>query len=424
MKRGVLSAGISAVAALLVAAAPAVAAPTVAGEFALPAGSTVGTDNEIVAGPDGNMWVTTEANNVVRVTPAGTMTPFPLGADAFGITVGPDGNLWASQEVGIVKIDPATGTATATAIACAGCRGITSGPDGRIWMVGTNKLVSVNPANTADQATHVITTANAKGMTTDSNGLLWFADGDKVRSTTVAAPTTITDYLVGGGVQDVGAGPNGQVAYANAGENEVGLITANGTPQQIPVGTSDPFGVAFGADGAFWIARSSTDDLVRLATDGTFTTLPGFSNAPNVGPRKIAAGPANTLWVTLDEQESIAKVTGVDPPVTDPTPDPDPPGVAPTVEITSGPDRKVETDGRAKAKFKFSSATAGATFECALKKKGESNDAEDERAEFAACSSPKKYKRLRLGKYRFEVRATASGLVGAADSQRFKVVAK
>lgn len=424
MKRGLLSAGISAFAALLVAAAPAVAVPAVAGEFALPAGSTVGTDNEIVAGPDGNMWVTTEANNVVRVTPSGGMTPFPLAADAYGITVGPDGNLWASQEVGIAKIDPATGTATETAIACGGCRGITSGPDGRLWVVGTNKLVSVDPANPAGAVTHVITTANAKGMTTDSNGLLWFADGDKVRSTTVTTPTVITDYVVGGGVQDVGAGPNGQVAYANAGENEVGLVTAGGTPSQIAVGTSDPFGVAFGADGAFWIARSSTDDLVRLATDGTFSTLPGFSNAPNVGPRKIAAGPANTLWVTLDEQEAIAKVTGVDPPVTDPPPGPDPPPVAPTVEITSGPDRKVETEGRAKVKFEFSSATAGASFECALKKKGKRNDAESERAEFAPCSSPQKYKRLRLGKYRFQVRATAGGLVGAADSQKFKVVEK
>ena len=277
--------------ALLVAVAPAVAAPAVAGEFPLPAGNLVGTDNEIVAGPDGNMWVTTDANNVVRITPDGTMTPFPLGADAYGITVGPDGNLWASQEIGVVKIDPATGAAVSTAIACGGCRGITSGPDGRIWIVGTNALISVNPANTADQDANAITTANPKGMTTASDGLLWFADGDKVRSATAAAAPVLTDYTVGGGVQDVGAGPGGQVAYANAGNNEVGLITPGGTPQRIPVGTSDPFGVAFGADGAFWIARSSTDDLVRLATDGSFSMLPGFSNAPNVGPRKIAAGP-------------------------------------------------------------------------------------------------------------------------------------
>jgi streptogramin lyase len=415
------------VAAVLIFAAPALAVPAVEAEFPLPAGSTVNTDNEIVAGPDGNMWVTTENNDVVRVTPAGGVTSFPLGADAYGITVGPDGNLWASQDIGVVKIDPATGTATSTAIACAGCRGITSGPDGRIWVVGTNQLLSVNPANPADNVSHAITTANAKGMTTDSNGLLWFADGTKVRSTTVAAPTTITDYEVGGGVQDVGAGPNGQVAYANAGNNEVGLITAGGTPQQIPVGTSDPFGVAFGADGAFWIARSSTDDLVRLATDGTFTTLPGFSNAPNVGPRKIAAGPGNTLWVTLDEQEAIAKVSGVDPPATpDPTPDPvDPvPAVAPTVEITSGPDRKIETNKRAKVKFKFVSPTAGATFECALKKKGKRNNAERKRAKFAPCSSPQKYKRLRFGKYKFEVRATASGLVGESAKQKFRVVEK
>lgn len=424
MKRGILSTAF-ATAMALVAAAPAAAVPTVAGEFPLPAGNTVGTDNEIVAGPDGNMWVTTQTNSVVRITPAGATTAFPLAAAAHGITVGPDGNLWASQDVGIVKIDPATGTATPTAIACGGCRGITTGPDGRIWTVGTNKLVSVNPANTADNTTTAITTANAKGMTTDSNGLLWFADGTEVRSTTVAVPATITDYEVGGGVQDVEAGPNGQVAYANAGNNEVGLITAGGTPQRVPVGTSDPFGVAFGADGAFWIARSSTDDLVRLATDGTFTTLPGFSNAPNVGPRKIAAGPGNTLWVTLDEQESIARVTGVDPPVTDPPDTTPPPAVAPKAEITSGPpDREVKEGKRAKVKIAFVADVAGSTFECALKKKGNRTDAEDRRAKFSPCTSPKKYKRLRVGKYKFSVRATAAGLVGAPAIQRFKVVEK
>ena len=46
-----------------------------------------------------------------------------------------------------------------------------------------------------------------------------------------------------------------------------------------------------GADGAYWVARSSTDDLLRLRPDGTTTRLTGFSNAANVGPRKIAAPP-------------------------------------------------------------------------------------------------------------------------------------
>lgn len=66
-------------------------------------------------------------------------------------------------------------------------------------------------------------------------------------------------------------------------------------------------------------------------------------------------------------------------------------------------------------KFAFSSATAGATFECMLKKKGR-------KASFRACTSPKTYK-LKPGKYKFQVRAVAAGLADAEPAkQKFKVV--
>lgn len=442
MRWGALSIGTSAVTALLIAAVPAVAAPAVAGEFPLPAGETVGSDNEIVAGPDGNMWVTTETNTVVRINPGGSMDAFPVVADAFGITVGADDKLWASQPTGVVRINPANGNATQFPIAggYADGRGITSGPDGKIWVISRDRLTSIDPGApdpgaAAAQDVNVITTSlGPRGMTTGSDGLLWFADGPNVVSATAADTPVLTSYAIGnstGGAQDVGAGLNGQVAYANPVDDPqgVGLISPGVTPLKTNLENSDPFGVAFGADQAYWIARSATNDLLRLAPDGTTTTLTGFAASGGVGPRKIAAGPGNTLWVTLDTPEKIGRVSGVDPsaPPADPPVDPPvnpPAALAPTVEITSGPDRKVETKGRAKVKFEFTSATAGASFECSLKKKGKTSDAEEGLAEFGACGSPKKYKRLRLGRYKFRVRAAAGGLTGTADAQRFKVVAK
>ncbi len=172
----------------------------------------------------------------------------------------------------------------------------------------------------------------------------------------------------------------------------------------------------FGQDGAYWIARSSKDDLLRLAPDGTFTELDGFSISGNVGPRKVAAGPNNTLWVTLDTQEKVARVTGVEPPVTG--------GDLDTV-IDKGPKNKVETDGKARVKFKFSSATAGATFECKLtkKKRPQGGGNRSLRAKkFKPCESPKKY-RLKPGKYTFRVRAVLGDLVDATPAKdKFKVV--
>jgi streptogramin lyase len=404
-------------------ASSASAAPAVSGEFALPAGQTLAGDNEIVEGPDGNMWVTTETNSVVRIRPNGAMTPFPLGADAYGITVGPDDNLWASQSIGVVKIDPATGTATPTAIGggYANGRGITTGPDGNLWIIGTNTLTRIDPANPAvGQDVNAITTANPKGMTTATDGLLWFADGDKIVSATATDTPTRTSYVVGGGSQDVAAGPNGQVAYANPLDtpHEVGLISPGGTPQQISIEISDPFGVAFGADGAYWVARSSTDDLLRLAPDGTTTKLTGFSNAANVGPRKIAAGPNNTLWVTLDDQEKVARVTGVEPPASGGGGGA---GTAGETTIDKGPKRKIKTRRkRAKVRFRFSSSDPTATFECALKRPRKR--AGKAPAAFIQCSSPRKYK-LKPGKYTFKVRATVGGVTDETPAQqKFKVV--
>jgi virginiamycin B lyase len=53
----------------------------------------------ITAGPDGNLWFT-DVNRIVRITPTGTITAFPIptangGAD--DITAGPDSNLWFTE---------------------------------------------------------------------------------------------------------------------------------------------------------------------------------------------------------------------------------------------------------------------------------------------------------------------------------------
>ena len=80
----------------------------------------------------------------------------------------------------------------------------------------------------------------------------------------------------------------------------------------------DPFGVAFGADGAYWIPRFAAGDLVRLTTTGKETTLGGLS--AGAGPRRIATGPNNTLWVTEDTANKVARITGLEPPKTAKTP--------------------------------------------------------------------------------------------------------
>ena len=94
-----------------------------------------------------------------------------------------------------------------------------------------------------------------------------------------------------------------------------------------------------------------------------------------------------------------------------PAPAPAPAPAAPTapkVRITSGP-KKSSTSTTAKFKFKAEPAT-GATFQCKL-----------DGARWASCRSPKTYDGLRPGKHTFQVKATVSGLTGAAAKFKFTV---
>ena len=77
---------------------------------------------------------------------------------------------------------------------------------------------------------------------------------------------------------------------------------------------------------------------------------------------------------------------------------------------------------KAPVTFRFSSTTAGATFECALVRKPAKKGRKAPKPKFAACASPKKLK-LKPGKYTFSVRAVSAGLTDpTAATSSFRVV--
>jgi hypothetical protein len=93
---------------------------------------------------------------------------------------------------------------------------------------------------------------------------------------------------------------------------------------------------------------------------------------------------------------------GSPPPSTQPVP------VGPRTKILRAP-KKSSTSTTAKFRFKAEPAAA-AKFECRL-----------DGAKWARCTSPKTYKKLKPGKHTFRVRATASGVTGAAAMFKFTV---
>lgn len=410
------------------AAAPASAAPAVSGEFAVPG---LGSNNKLTQGPDGNMWLTLDGNerDVARVTPAGEVTEFDLDAvTPSGIAVGPEKRIWITRNGGVISFDPAdpVGTKVTTGIASIGAEhSIVLGPDGNLWVATTDKLVQVPPAAPATAKDFPVPGLKPKDIDT-TGSLLVVADFQRILASTVAGATT--EFKVGGQAQGVAGGPNGQYAFTQPVNTpkEIGLLSPTAPPLVLSAEGTDPFGITLGADGAYWSPEFVSDGLTRLTTDGQLSSLTGF--AKGSGPRQIAAGPNNTLWVTLEMTKKVGRVSGVDPP---PAPQPlTPPVPEPRTRIVKGPKGKVKTRRkRATVKFRFTSPDAGASFECALTKLRKQGTPRKGRAravaltpQFKPCKSPQTYG-LKPGRYRFEVRALLAGVADKSPAQRtFRVV--
>lgn len=387
---------------------PAAADPVLNGEFPV---SAVSSNNQIAAGPDGNMWVTLDgvAADVARITPAGVVTEFDAAnmTTPIGITAGPDGRLWVTQTGGVARFLPSNPVAAEkfAIAAIADARGITLGPDGNLWTASVDKVLKISPGDPAAPTVFAgtgITGARAIAAGTDGN--LWVADFGSEAVYRITTAGIATKFPAGGGTQGVAAGANGQVAFTQQGTPPytIGRITT--VVETTPVPGTDPFGITFGADGAYWAAQFATNSLARVTATGALTTL---ALPAGSGPRQIAPGPGDTLWVTLDTAEKVARVSGVSPaPAPTPTPTPTPtPGVA--TSLTKKPKKKVS---KAKVRFRFT-GTAGASFQCRLDKRPWRN-----------CGSPKTY-RVKTGKHVFRVRAVVNGIPDSSPAKwRFRRV--
>ncbi|HZO07485.1 MAG TPA: NosD domain-containing protein [Solirubrobacterales bacterium] len=107
------------------------------------------------------------------------------------------------------------------------------------------------------------------------------------------------------------------------------------------------------------------------------------------------------------DQQTGCEVVVPKPPSCLPPPPPD--TTRPNVTIEKAPKAKSTSTT---AKFKFVSNEAGSKFKCKLDKKA-----------FANCRSPKTYKKLKLGKHVFKVKATdAAGNVSAVVTKKFTVL--
>ncbi len=233
----------------LVALAMARTAPAQATIDEFPLASDGHRPQAIVSGPDGNLWVTEVLKHeILRVTPAGKITEFPVPGKAVGVL-----------------------------------QGIAAGPDGNIWFTSReeNSIRRVSPSG-------------------EFNGEFPLPSGATDNNT----------LTKGSWPREIVAAPDGALYFAEMSSNKIGRITPDGKITEFPIPTKDakPYCVVIGPDKQLWFTESGVDKIGRmdLATGKvTEFSLP----APKAFPREITVGSDGNLWFTENSADEIGRIT-------------------------------------------------------------------------------------------------------------------
>lgn len=199
---------------------------------------------EMTLGADKNLWMPTDFNGIVRITPTGGVSAFSLpdgnSAQPTSVTLGADGNIWFLEANGpcfqgqnftnIGKVTP-SGAVTEYAVGLHGNGyGIANGPDGRIWFAdpgGCNGF-----------------TSRVGVISTNGSGLKYFSSG---------LPAFV-DTIINGGDGNL---------YFGTFTSQIGRLTTKGvvsTVWNLPSSPAFPvLGMTIGPDTNIWFSDNAGD---------------------------------------------------------------------------------------------------------------------------------------------------------------------
>ncbi|MDQ3680440.1 MAG: hypothetical protein M3378_07845 [Actinomycetota bacterium] len=273
----------------------------------------------IARGSDNNLWFTESAGNKIgRITPAGVITEFPLGDDAFpvGITAGPDGALWFTDEsdrIGRITTDGAV-TWFPTPTKGGVPHGIVTGPDGALWFSYLFRDLIGRVTTAGEFTEHPIPTFRAEvhSITVGSDGALWFTEfrGNKIGRITTAG--VITEFPIptpDSRPHGIVAGPDGALWFTEQGGNKIGRITTSGVFSEYPLPNpgSGPHEIAVGEDGNLWFTEILGNRIGRITTAGVITEFP--IPTPDSGAGYIVAGPDGAMWFHERRANQIGRIS-------------------------------------------------------------------------------------------------------------------
>ena len=334
----------------LISPSPAVVTTGIA-EYKAP--GLVGID-ELLTGPDGNLWFTgisdTLKEVVGRMTPSGAFMIYPMstGASFDGIASGPDGNIWFTEAAAlkIGRLVPSTGQIYEFAVpvppppASASPRNtqatdIVVGPDGALWFdVQQIAMEAAMPTGYVGR----ITTAGVVSLFTVPGGdqpigIQAGADGNMwsriaVSGVSQAAcvipgytPTSTVAQVSAGRVTEVSedspafagyvVGPDGNHWWMTS-SGRLRRTTAAGDVKDFPTRSSlgfwDAFRFVFGPDGKIWYVDGG--NVLSMTLSGLVTTY--HAPGPNSGATWITLGPNGKIWF-VEGASGAAKIGSINP---------------------------------------------------------------------------------------------------------------
>ncbi len=278
-------------------------------EYALP--GSHGAVPQIAEGPEGNMWFVNEGpSRIGNVTSTGAITEYKLPSESYpqGIAAGPEGDMWFTES-GKNKVGKITsaGVITEYELPSSGSKpgAMAMGPEKEdLWFVekGTNKIGKIN-ATSDEIKEYGISAGTPARIISGPEGSLWYtvntSVGGEIGKITPAGTITPYEvqnekYVIGG----LAAGPEGDLWFTEEHEDagtyysEIWkLSTSTEVRAYRTSSNSEPWGIAFGADGNPWFGERRAGKIGMMTTSGARPTITAPSEVLAAAPAGVSCSP-------------------------------------------------------------------------------------------------------------------------------------